>query len=117
LIGQSRGGGGKEGEGIETDRWGRRVSGRKEKEKGTTGVGCCGEGKGGPLGRKVSEVSFLFSSNSFQINFLHSKSNQTFLNFHRIFIIFLEITQATKRHAKPNNDAQTLVVSKLIKLN
>jgi hypothetical protein len=93
---------------------------KKRKRKGDGGCGLLRGGKrraAGPLGGKVSEVSFIFS-NSFQINlFLNSNSNQTFLNFHRIFIIFLEITQATKKHAKPNNDAQTLVVSKLIKLN
>jgi hypothetical protein len=32
-----------------------------------------------------------------------------------MFIIFLEVTQATKNHAKPINDAQSLVVSKFIK--
>jgi hypothetical protein len=46
LIGRSRGGGGNEGEGIETDRWVQHVSERKEKEKGTAGMGCYGEGKG-----------------------------------------------------------------------
>jgi hypothetical protein len=40
-----------------------------------------------------------------------------FSTFHRIFIIFLEVTQATKNHAKPNNDAQSLVVSRFIKLS
>jgi hypothetical protein len=75
----------------------------------------------GPPGRKGKEVSFLFFffsfSDSFQTNLLNSNSNQTFSNFSQNFIIFLEVTQATKNHAKPNNDAQSLVVSRLIKLS
>jgi hypothetical protein len=72
LIGRSRGGGGKEGEGIETDRWGRRVSESKEKGKGDDGHGLLrggGRRAAGPLGRKVSEVSFLFFLFLFQTLF------------------------------------------------
>jgi hypothetical protein len=99
----------------EIDRWDRLVSKRKRKEKGAGGVGCCG-GKIGGL-QKGEEVSFLFFSNSFQTKLLNSNSNQTFSNSSQKFIIFLEVTQATKNHAKPNNDAQPLVVSILIKLS
>jgi hypothetical protein len=86
-------------------------------------VACCGGEDSGLLGRRAKkgkEVSFFFSfsfSNPFQINLLNSNSNQTFSNFSQNFIIFLEVTQATKNHAKPNNDAQSLVVSRLIKLS
>jgi hypothetical protein len=72
LIGRSRGGGGKEGEGIETDQWGRRVSESKEKGKGDDGHGLLrggGRRAAGPLGRKVSEVSFLFFLFLFQTLF------------------------------------------------
>jgi hypothetical protein len=76
---------------------------------------------GGPLGRKVrwfpfSFFFFLFQT-LFKTNLLNSNSNKTFQTFSQNFINFLNFTQATKNHAKPNNDAQTLVVSRLIKLN
>jgi hypothetical protein len=79
-------------------------------------VGCCAAG---PKGEKVSFLFFFFSfSNSFQTKlFLNSNSNKTFSNFSQNFIIFLKVTQATKNHANPNNDAQPLVVSVLIKLS
>jgi hypothetical protein len=75
----------------------------------------------GPLGRKVKRVSFLFFLFLFQTLFksnfsfqIQTKILQTFL---QNFINFLEATQATKNHAKPNDDAQPLVVSILIKLS
>jgi hypothetical protein len=89
----------------------------KKKKKETTARAVAGEGNRGMLGRKVSEVSFLFSKPfSIQIlsNQIQTKNLQT---FHKIFIIFLEVTQATKNHGKPNNDAQPLVVCILIKLS
>jgi hypothetical protein len=67
---------------------------------------------------KRGEFLFFFSfSNPFQNNLLNSNSNKPFQTFHRIFIIFLEVTQATKNRAKPINDAQSLVVSRFIKLS
>jgi hypothetical protein len=83
-------------------------------------VGRCGGGQGGLMGRwaeRVREVSFSFFSflNPFQIKPFELKIQiKLFKLFHRIFINFLNFTQATKIHAKTNNDAQTLVVSRLI---
>jgi hypothetical protein len=74
----------------------------------------------GSLGRKVRLISFFFFSfcKPFSIQFFFkSNSNQNPSNFSQNFINLLDFTQATKNYAKPNNDAQTLVVSKLIKLN
>jgi hypothetical protein len=56
----------------------------------------------------------LFKSNLFQLKFKQNFPN-FFTNFYRLFI--LDFTQATKNHAKSNDDAQSLVVSRLIKLN
>jgi hypothetical protein len=106
----------------EADRWGHGVSGSRKKKRRGGSVGRCGkldDGPAGRLGRKVGRVSFSFfllffffkSIFSFQI---HTK---ILLNFSQNFIILLEATQATKNHAKPNNDAQPLVVSILIKLS
>jgi hypothetical protein len=39
------------------------------------------------------------------------------LNLSQNFVNFLKATQETKNHAKPNNDAQPVVVSILIKLS
>jgi hypothetical protein len=90
---------------------------------GSWGRGLPRGGVGGPLsrwagrGRKVSSFfSFLFQTH-FKPNFLNSNSNKTFSNFSQNFITILKVTQATKNHAKPNNDAQSLVVSILIKLS
>jgi hypothetical protein len=70
-------------------------------------------------GTKGKEGKFLFflfqtlfkSNFSFQIQ---TKILQTFL---QNSINFLEATQATKNHANPNDDAQPVVVSILIKLS
>jgi hypothetical protein len=121
--GRNRGEERKEGEGEgdlqagPTCQWER----RKEKEDGG-GVGRCGEGKAGcwvagPKGKVVSFFSpFLFQT-FFNTIFFKSNSNQNPSNFSQNFINLLYFTQATKNYAKLNNDAQTLVVSKLIKLN
>jgi hypothetical protein len=74
----------------------------------------------GPPGRKGEEVSFLFF-----IFFFKLFSSQTFKlkfkpNFFKLFTKFynlLKVTQATKNHAEPRNDAQPLVISILIKLS
>jgi hypothetical protein len=93
---------------------------QKEKKKETAAVGEALAGSWaarlkGKRGRFVFFFFFfkLFSKQLFkiqiQIKFL--------LNFSQNFIIFLKVTQATKNHAKSNNDAQPLVVSRLIKLS
>jgi hypothetical protein len=90
---------------------------KKKKKRRTTTSAVAVEGESGLLGRKVREVNFLFFfffPNLFSILF-KSNSNQKPSNFSQNFINILEFTQATKNHAKPNNDAQSLVVSRLIK--
>jgi hypothetical protein len=121
---EQRGGRRKEGGEGEADQWDPIVSERERKEKEGGGVGWRGEGlmgrwAAGPKRRGGFPVVFFFFSfsNSFQINLLNSNSTKFLLNFSQNFIIFLEVTQATKNHAKPNNDAQSLVVSILIKLS
>jgi hypothetical protein len=85
-------------------------AGEKKKKRGRRGVGCCGKGE--------LSVFFLFLFQTlFKTIFFQTKSNQNPSNFSQNFINLLDFTQATKNYAKPNNDAQTLVVSKLIKLN
>jgi hypothetical protein len=73
------------------------------------------------LGRKRSKVLFPFSfsfSNSFQIKpFSTQIQIKYFQTFSQHLINLLDFTQATKDHALPNNDAQSLVVSRLMKLN
>jgi hypothetical protein len=59
--------------------------------------------------------SFLFQT-VFKTIFSFQIQTKFFQTFHKNFINFLEATQATKNHAKPNDDAQPLVVSILIKL-
>jgi hypothetical protein len=72
-LGRSRGGGRKEGEGVEVDRWGRFGSETKEKKKRSREHGRSGEEAGGPRARRGRKVSFFFFSfsfsNSFQNNF------------------------------------------------
>jgi hypothetical protein len=92
----------------------------KQKKKEGGGAGWRGEKTDGPLGRKGREVSFLFfsCSNSFLTqSFLFKFKPNSFKLFHKNFINFLEVTQATKSYAKPNDDAQPLVVSILIKFS
>jgi hypothetical protein len=78
------------------------------------------DGPVGRLGQKGREVLFplfslfkLFSNQTFstQIQSKHFKL------FSQNFINLLDLTQATINHALPNNDAQKLVISKLIKLS
>jgi hypothetical protein len=98
---------------------GTRASAEEEKEKKNDDVGRCeGGGKrpAGPKGKGGKFSFFFFFPNLFSILF-KSNSNQKPSNFSQNFINILEFTQATKNHAKPNNDAQSLVVSRLIKLN
>jgi hypothetical protein len=103
-----------------TDRRGRRVSGEEKIEREGTGVGRCGEGEVGcwaarPKGKEVF-FRFLFQTFS-NSNFSFQIQTKILHTFSQNFINFLNFTQETKNYAKPNNDAQTLVVSKLIKLN
>jgi hypothetical protein len=97
--------------------------GYKEKEKRRWGSGLPRERK---LGRwagwaRMKVRSFFFFlflfQTLFKLNLFNSNSIKTFQTFSQNFINLLNLTQATKNHAYPNNDAQTLVVSKLIKLN
>jgi hypothetical protein len=111
----------KKGERKETNRWDPVVSESKEKEKERDGVDRCGEGLLGRLGRKVRRsLSLFFSIFVFKLflkqTFLFKFKPNPFKLFLKNFINFLEATQATKNHAKQTDDAQSLVVSILIKL-
>jgi hypothetical protein len=82
------------------------------------GKGCWASRPVGPKGKKVSFLfffSFLFQT-FLKSNFSFQIQTKFFQTFHKNFINFLEATQATKNHAKPTDDAQSLVVSILIKL-
>jgi hypothetical protein len=122
-AGRSRGGKRKEGYGGGTHWWGRVVSKTKENKRSRGAWAAAGEKLGGLLGRRAGRGEgkfslFFFSfSNSFQNNLLTQIQIKFLLNLSQNFIIFLRVTQATKNHAKPNNDAQPLVVSILIKLS
>jgi hypothetical protein len=72
----------------------------------------------GPKG-KEGKLFFLFLFQTlFKSNFSFQIQTKILLNFSQNFINFLEATQATKKnHANPNDDAQPLVVSILIKLS
>jgi hypothetical protein len=96
----------------------------EKKEKGEEDNGPLRDRIDGPLGRwaeKVKGKFFFFFYSFFSNSFLKQpfpfkfKPN-SFKLFHKNFIDFLEATQATKNHAKPNDDAQPLVVPILIKL-
>jgi hypothetical protein len=90
----------------------------KKRERDGRAWAAAGEGKvgcsaAGPKGKVVlSFFRFLF-----QFKLFLSNSNQNPSNFSQNFRNLLDFTQATKNYAKPNNDAQSLVVSRLIKLN
>jgi hypothetical protein len=92
-------------------------------KKRSWGVGCRGEEQVGRWAagpeRRGGKFSFFFFSfsNSFQINFKAQIQIKFLLKLSGNFIIFLKVTQATKNHAKPNNDAQPLIVSILITLS
>jgi hypothetical protein len=110
-----------EGEGC-ADRWGQLVSDTEEKGKGRRRWAARKRERWAGWVENVGEVLFCFCffsvfklfSNS---NHFNSNSFQTFQTFSQNFINLLDLSQATKNHAQPNNDAQTHVVSKLIKLN
>jgi hypothetical protein len=91
--------------------------GEEKRERDGGAWAAAGKRKAGcwAAGPKGKVVLFLFL---FQFKLFLSNSNQNSSNpFTKIYKLFLNFTQATKNYAKPNNDAQTLVVSKLIKLN
>jgi hypothetical protein len=98
----------------------RKKNKRTRKEAVWAGAGrrLMGRWAAGLKGGKVSFFffSFLFQS-LFKTNFSFQIQTKILLNFSLNFIIFLEATQATKNHANPNNDEQSLVVSILIKLS
>jgi hypothetical protein len=97
------------------------VSAGEEKEKGKRR---CGPLRGRAIEGCLAEVPkgkarlifFLFFQSFFKSILFISNSNQKSSNLSQNFINILEFTQATKNYAKPNNDAQSLVVSRLIKL-
>jgi hypothetical protein len=108
----------------EADMWGPIVSERKTKEKRKEAVWAgagrrlMGRWAAGLKGGKVSFFFFFsFFRTLFKTNFSFQIQTKILLNFSQNFIIFLEATQATKNHANPNNDAQPLVVSILIKFS
>jgi hypothetical protein len=95
-------------------------AGEKKTKRGRRGAGRCGKGDraAGPAGPKGKLSAFFsFFQTFFKTILFQTNSNQNPSNFSQKFINLLDFTQATKNYAKPNNDAQTLVVSKLIKLN
>jgi hypothetical protein len=104
------------GPGHQRDKKKRKRDSGRGQPRGKGLAGCWATGSKGKRG-KFPFFSFFSFSNPFQIILLNSNSNQTFSNFSQNFINILEFTQATKNHAKPNNDAQSLVVSRLNKLN
>jgi hypothetical protein len=83
-------------------------------------VGCSGEEAGGPPGWKGEKGKFLFFLFFFKLfskQLLNSNSNQiSFKSFTKFYNLFKSHT-SNQNHAKPNNDAQPLVVSILIKLS
>jgi hypothetical protein len=102
AAGQRKG----EGRGMEggDDRWGHGVSGRGEKEKKKGEAGRCGRGLGGPWAswarREVRSFFFFFFSlfqtqlnPTFKLKFIQN----LFKLFHKNFINFLDLTQATKK--------------------
>jgi hypothetical protein len=110
---------GEEGGRRGADRWGPYVSGRRNKRKEKRKTGRCGKEEVGCWATWAEREEgflcfFFFFSNS---NFSFQIQTKILQTFSQNFINFLNFTQATKNSAKPNNYAQTLVVSKLIKLN
>jgi hypothetical protein len=109
------------GEG-EADRRGPGVGVCEEKEKEAVGWAAAGwfggpAGLAGPKGERVIFLFFLFFQTLFKTNFSFQIQPNPFKLFLKNSINFLEVTQATKSYAKSNNDAQSLVVSILIKLS
>jgi hypothetical protein len=93
---------------------------KKKKEAARAGAGrrLMGRWAAGLKGGKVSfffSFSFFFQT-PFKTIFSFQIQTKFFQTFDKKFINFLEDTQATKNHAKPTDDAQSLVVSILIKL-
>jgi hypothetical protein len=99
------------------------VSASAGKRKGEAVRWAAAGGFGGPAGLarpKGGKVIFSFFAFLFQTlfktNFSFQIQTKFFQTFLKNFINSLEATQATKNHAKPTDDAQSLVVSILIKL-
>jgi hypothetical protein len=97
------------------------AAGIKEKRRGRRAAAGRRRWAARPLGTKGKKVSYTFFLFLFQTfsnsNFSFQIQTKILQTFSQNFINFLNFTQATKNYAKPNNDAQTLDVSKLIKLN
>jgi hypothetical protein len=92
------------------------VKGKKRKRRGRR-RGLARGVANGPLGQKGREASFFLFPNSFQIKLFFSNSNQNSSNLFTKFYKLFRSHTSNKNHAKPNNDAQPLVVSTLIKLS
>jgi hypothetical protein len=108
---------GRGGEGA--DRRGPVVSAAGKKKRGRGEVGRRGE-IDGPLGPKAKPGRFPFLSFSFS-NFIFkqffiSNSNQTFQTFSPEFYKLFRNHTSNQKPCKPTDDAQTLVVSRFIKL-
>jgi hypothetical protein len=95
-----------------------REKGKRKREAGAWAAAGRSWWAAGPPGQKggKGKFSFLFQTH-FKTSFKLKFKSKFLLNLSQNFIIFLKVTQATKNHAKPNNDAQSLVVSILIKLS
>jgi hypothetical protein len=112
----------KGGEG-ETDEWGPGVSESREKEKRERTRAGAGRGMVGSWAawaERVAGAGFLFFSSSFS-NFIFkpifiSNSNQTFQTFSQKFYKLFRNLTSNQKPCKPTDDAQTLVVSKFVKL-
>jgi hypothetical protein len=107
----------KEGGGKGADMWGPPVgaAAKKKRERGGA-VGRRGVGLG-RLGQIEPGALFCFFLNFIFKSIFNSNSNQTFANFSQIFYrLFIDHT-SNQKPCKPNDDAQTLVVSKFIILS
>jgi hypothetical protein len=108
----------KEKGGGEADRRGPDVSVAGEKEKKRRRGGPARgrlEGPLGPKGKPARFFSFSFSNFIFKPFFI-SNSNQTFSNLSQEFYKLFRNHTSNQKPCKPTDDAQTLVVSKFIKL-
>jgi hypothetical protein len=118
--GGRRAGGRRKGRGEGRLTGGPRLSAsRWKKKKGRGKVGRRGR-QAGPLGPKRSRGCFLFfsfpfSNFIFKPNFI-SNSIQTFSNFSQEFYKLFRNHTSNQKPCKPTDDAQTLVVSRFIKL-
>jgi hypothetical protein len=96
------------------------LAGKKKKEEEKRWVGA-GVGRRAAWAvwaeRGAGDVFFFFSFSNFIFKpFFFSNSNQTFQTFSQEFYKLFRNHTSNQKPCKPTNDAQTLVVSKFIKL-